>query len=120
LLLADALEKWFGRAKFPSSKQPCLRRGELDRRAIMWGIHPQELDMPRGDKSADTNKQKREASAIEKRDPQKGVSRPQAEARAWAAANKLHGGGKKVDSRRKVPSGPLGGSGRKTNRSRSS
>lgn len=76
--------------------------------------------MPQADKSADTNKPKRQASAMEKGDHQKGVPRPQAEARAWAAANKLHGGGKKVDSRRKLPSGPLGGSGRKTNRSRSS
>lgn len=76
--------------------------------------------MPRADKSADTNKQKRQASAIAKGDHQKGVPGPQAEARAWAAANQLHGGGKKVDSRRKLPSGPLGGSGRKTNRSRSS
>lgn len=69
--------------------------------------------MPRGDKSVDTDKQKRPAGAIEK-------GRPEAEARAWAAANKLHSGGKKIASRRKLPSGTLGGSGRKTNLSRSS
>lgn len=74
--------------------------------------------MPRRAKSTDTNK--RQAGAIEAGDRQKGVPRPQADARAWATANKLHDGGKKVDSRRKVPSGPLGGSGRKTNLSRSS
>jgi len=63
--------------------------------------------MPRGDKSVDTDKHK-------------GAVRPEAEARAWAAANKLQGGGKKFEARRKLPSGPLGGSGRKTNSSRSS
>lgn len=76
--------------------------------------------MPRGDKSVDTYKQKRQARDIEKRQDQNGVARPEAEARAWAAANKLHGGGKKIASRRKLPSGPLGGSGRKTNLARSS
>ena len=76
--------------------------------------------MPRGDKSVDADKQKRQAGAIEKGREQKGVARPEAEARAWAAANKLHSGGKKIASRRKLPSGPLGGSGRKTNLARSS
>lgn len=76
--------------------------------------------MPRRDKSADTAKQKRQARAIEKGNEQKGAARPEAEARAWAAANKLHAGGKKIASRRKLPSGPLGGSGRKTNLARSS
>lgn len=76
--------------------------------------------MPRGDKSVDSNKQRRQAGAMEKRPEQKGVTRPEAEARGWAAANKLHNGGKKMASRRKLPSGPLGGSGRKTNLARSS
>lgn len=76
--------------------------------------------MPRADKSVATDKPKRQAGAVEKRPGQKGVARPEAEARAWAAASKLHGGGKKVASRRKLPSGPLGGSGRKTNLARSS
>jgi hypothetical protein len=76
--------------------------------------------MPRGGKSVDTDKQKRQAGAIEKRHEHKGLARPEAEARAWAAANKLHSGGKKIASRRKLPSGPLGGSGRKTNLARSS
>jgi hypothetical protein len=82
--------------------------------------HLQEPEMPRGDKSADTDNQKRPGRAIEKGQEQKGVARPKAEARAWAAVNKLHGGGKKIASGRKVPSGPVGGSGRKTNLSRSS
>jgi hypothetical protein len=85
---------------------------------MIRGIHPWERDMPRRDKSADTNK--RQTGTTQATDHQKGVLRPQAEARAWATANKLDGGGKKVDLRRKVPSGPLGGSGRKTNLSRSS
>lgn len=76
--------------------------------------------MQPADKSADRRSPKRQAGATENGDPQKGSPRPPAEARVWATANKLHGGGKKVDSRRKLPSGPLGGSGRKTNRSRSS
>jgi hypothetical protein len=76
--------------------------------------------MPRGDKSAHTNKKKGQASAIENGYEQKGAARPKAEARAWATVNKLHGEGKKMGSRRKVPSGPIGGSGRKTNLSRSS
>jgi hypothetical protein len=87
---------------------------------MMRSIHLQERDMPRGDNSADTDKQERQARAIDRGDRQKGMPRPEAEARAWAAANKLRGGGKKADSRRKVPFGPLGGSGRKTNQSRSS
>lgn len=76
--------------------------------------------MPQGDKSGYTDKQKRQAGAIEKGSGQRGVARPEAEARAWASVNKLHDGGKKSGSRRKVPYGPVGGSGRKTNLARSS
>lgn len=50
---------------------------------------------------------------------QKPAPRP-AEPRSWPTANKTLGGGKKAEARRKLPSGPLGGSGRKTNVSRSS
>ena len=76
--------------------------------------------MPREEKSAYTDRQKRQADAIEKGSEQKGVGRPKAEARAWATVNKVHGGGKKIALGRKVPSGPVGGSGRKTNLARSS
>ena len=76
--------------------------------------------MPRVDKSDDADKKKRHAGATEKGREQKGAARPEAQARAWAAANKLHRGGKKTASRRKLPSGPLGGSGRKSNLARSS
>ncbi|MET0617097.1 MAG: hypothetical protein ABWZ54_04965 [Luteibacter sp.] len=83
-------------------------------------IHLQEPDMPQEDKSDCTDKQKRQAGAIEKGHEQKRVARPAAEARSWATVNKLHGGSKKIGSGRKVPNGPVGGSGRKTNLSRSS
>ena len=76
--------------------------------------------MPQGDKSAYTDKQKRQAGAIKKGNEQTGAARPEAEARAWGTVNKLHGAGKKIGSGRKVPSGPVGGSGRKTNLARSS
>lgn len=75
--------------------------------------------MPQRDKSADTDKQKRQEGA-EKGYEQKGVAHREAQARAWATAHKLHSGGKKIGSGRKVPSGPIGGSGRKTNLARSS
>ena len=51
--------------------------------------------MPRGDKSSYTDKQKREASNIEKGYEKKGVSEKEAESRAWATVNKQDGGGKK-------------------------
>ena len=75
--------------------------------------------MPQGDKSARTDKQQRQAGA-QKDHEKKAVTRPEAEARAWATDNKRHGGGKNIASGRKVPSGPVGGSGRKTNLARSS
>jgi hypothetical protein len=76
--------------------------------------------MPQGDKSAYTDKQKRQGGAVEKNHEQKSVGRPEADARAWATVTKLHGGGTKIASGRKIPSGPVGGSGRKTNLARSS
>ena len=75
--------------------------------------------MQRGDQSAHTDKQKRQAGAIEKAQEPKGAARPEAGARAWPTVNKLQGGAK-IAPGRKVPSGPVGGSGRKTNLARSS
>ena len=46
------------------------------------------------------------------------ASRLRRDARVQGLANKFHE--KKAEARRKLPSGPLGGSGRKTNVSRSS
>jgi len=55
--------------------------------------------MPRGDKSAYTGKQKRQAEHIEKGYEKRGVSRKTAAARAWATVNKQDGGGKKKSRR---------------------
>lgn len=57
--------------------------------------------MPQGDKSSYTNKQKRQASHIEKGYKSKGLSTQEAEKRAWATVNKESGGGKKSGSGRK-------------------
>jgi plasmid stabilization system protein ParE len=65
--------------------------------------------MPRGDKGSYTDKQKRQAEHIEEGYEKKGVSKKEAEARAWATVNKETGGGKKSGS----------GRGKKTTRSAS-
>jgi len=51
--------------------------------------------MPQGDKSAYTNKQKRQAAHIEEGYEKQGLSEKTAKARAWATVNKQDGGGKK-------------------------
>ena len=56
--------------------------------------------MPRGDKSAYTNKQKRKAEHIEEGYEKRGVGHREAERRAWATVNKESGGGKKSGSGR--------------------
>lgn len=56
--------------------------------------------MPKGDKSSYTSKQKRQAEHIEEGYEKKGVSRKEAESRAWATVNKTSGGGKKSGSGR--------------------
>ena len=56
--------------------------------------------MPRGDKSAYTDKQKRKAEHIEEGYKERGVSEDEAESRAWATVNKMTGGGKKSGSGR--------------------
>jgi hypothetical protein len=58
--------------------------------------------MPRGSKDKYTSEQKRKAEHIEDSYEKKGVSKDEAEARAWATVNKQSGGGEKS-----------GGSGRK-------
>jgi plasmid stabilization system protein ParE len=57
--------------------------------------------MPRGDKDAYTDKQKRQAEHIEEGYEKKGVSDKEAESRAWATVNKQDGGGNKSGSGRK-------------------
>lgn len=56
--------------------------------------------MPRGDKSAYTDKQKRQARHIEEGYEKRGVSESEAQRRAWATENKVSGGGKKSASGR--------------------
>jgi plasmid stabilization system protein ParE len=56
--------------------------------------------MPRGDKGKYTDKQKRQAEHIEEGYEDRGVSKKEAEARAWATVNKESGGGKKSGSGR--------------------
>ncbi|XID76129.1 hypothetical protein ACF3NA_05435 [Alkanindiges sp. WGS2144] len=51
--------------------------------------------MPRGDKSAYTDKQKRQAAHIEDSEKKQGRSDEDAERIAWATINKQDGGGKK-------------------------
>ena len=59
--------------------------------------------MPQGDKSAYTDKQKRQAEHIEEGYEKKGLPDEEAEKRAWATVNKQDGGGKKSGSGRKKP-----------------
>ena len=58
--------------------------------------------MPRGDKSAYTEKQKRQAEHIEESERERGASESTAERIAWATVNKQDGGGKRSGSGRKV------------------
>ena len=51
--------------------------------------------MPRGDKSAYTSKQKRQAEHIEEGYEKRGVPKKEAKRRAWATENTRAGGGKK-------------------------
>ncbi|MEZ4791548.1 MAG: hypothetical protein R2811_16235 [Flavobacteriales bacterium] len=60
-----------------------------------------ELIIPRGDKSAYTDKQKRQAQHIEESEKKRGRNAEEAERIAWATVNKQDGGGKKSGSGRK-------------------
>ena len=57
--------------------------------------------MSKGDKSSYTDKQKRKAEHIEDGYRKEGVSKDEAEERAWRTVNKQGGGGKKSGSGRK-------------------
>jgi plasmid stabilization system protein ParE len=59
--------------------------------------------MPRGDKSAYTDKQKRQAAHIEESYEARGTPEAEAERRAWATVNKETGGGKKSGAGRGKP-----------------
>jgi len=58
------------------------------------------MSMPRGEKSAYSDKQKRKARHIEEGYESRGVSENEAERRAWATVNKESGGGNKSGSGR--------------------
>jgi plasmid stabilization system protein ParE len=59
--------------------------------------------MPRGDKDAYTDKQKRKAQHIEESYEERGVPKKEAQGRAWATVNKETGGGNKSGSGRGKP-----------------
>jgi plasmid stabilization system protein ParE len=61
--------------------------------------------MPRGDKDAYTDRQKRKAAHIEEGYEKRGVPEKEAERRAWATVNKDEGGGRKSGSGRGTPAG---------------
>src|SRR5688572_33193384 len=82
-----------------------LPPSEVGSSAAVHGLHRivmanQEDQMPRGDKSAYTEKQKRQAEHIEEGYEKRGTSKQEAERRAWATVNKATGGGKKSGSGR--------------------
>ena len=54
--------------------------------------------MPQGDKSSYSSKQKRQAEHIEDSYRKRGVSKGEAEERAWRTVNKQDGGGRKKRS----------------------
>lgn len=78
--------------------------------------------MPQGSKAKYTDKQKRKAEHIEEGYEKKGVSKKEAESRAWATVNAIDKGGKKSGSGRgkktnKAPArkgGKKGGSAKKS------
>jgi hypothetical protein len=57
--------------------------------------------MARGSKRSYTGKQRRKASKIERGYRKRGVTKGEAERRAWATVNKQSGGGKKRGAGRK-------------------
>ena len=59
--------------------------------------------MPRGDKTAYTDKQQRQAEHIEEGYEKRGTPEKEAQRRAWATVNKETGGGKKSGSGRGKP-----------------
>lgn len=59
--------------------------------------------MPQGDQSSYTDKQKRQAAHTEDGYKKRGMSLEASAARAWATVNKLSGGGKQSGSGRRSP-----------------
>ena len=65
--------------------------------------------MPRGDKSAYTEKQNRQAAHIEDSEKKRGMSDKRAAGIAWATVNKQDGGGKRSGAGRSRAKDPSGG-----------
>ena len=63
-------------------------------------VNKEYLNMPRGDKSSYTDKQKRQAGHIEQSYEERGVPEKEAEERAWRTVNKQDQGGRKSGSGR--------------------
>src|SRR6185437_159695 len=104
------------------------RIGDLTVASLTVVIAQGVVEMPRGDKSSYTAKQKRKADHIEEGYEKKGVSKKEAGERAWRTVNKQDKGGKrksggsskKRSSAKKSGSGKRTSSGRKTARKQSS
>jgi hypothetical protein len=80
----------------PSTCSWSIDDSALTRRSLASGAsQPRSAAMSKGDKSSYTDKQKREASHIEKSEKKEGKSEKTAERIAWATVNKHDGGGKK-------------------------
>jgi plasmid stabilization system protein ParE len=74
--------------------------------------------MPQGDKSAYTAKQRREAEHIAEGYIKRGVSRNEAEERAWRTVNAHEGGGKNSGAGRKTSRSEAAKKGWETRRKR--
>ncbi len=72
----------------------------LNKRNSARAAYKRKESMPQGDKSSYTSKQKRKAEHIEEGYEKRGVSKKEAEKRAWATVNKSDKGGKKSGSGR--------------------
>lgn len=82
-----------------------LRSNKLQPAFPLCGGNGQEKgnNMPQGDKSSYTGKQKRRAEHIKEGYKKRGVSTKEAKKRAWATVNKISGGGEKSGSGRGKP-----------------
>jgi hypothetical protein len=90
-------------------KKPAVRTNPISRRDTLFRRKKKRVlvtrteriqTMPRGDKGSYTAKQKRKAEHIEEGYETRGVSKKEAEKRAWATVNKSDKGGKKSGSGR--------------------
>jgi plasmid stabilization system protein ParE len=78
-------------------------KANLSAHGSLCGFSEGRAAMPRGSKDAYTDKQKRKAEHIEEGYEDRGVSKDEAERRAWATVNKESGGGNKSGSGRGRP-----------------